>query len=88
MAALGNGVETAMLLCDRFLNEYQSIVCPGIQTKLFGRAYHLIEPEEFKKFEEAGGHSDATKCIRVVGNSARWTLEILLDKGIVSLSQD
>jgi hypothetical protein len=41
--------------------------------------------EEFKKLEEAGAHSNPEKCARIVGNAARWTLEILLDNGAVEL---
>ncbi len=83
--ALGEAVSIAGQLCNRYLQEYGSILCPGIQKKLFGRSFNLGNPEEFKAFEEAGGHSDPDKCLRVVGNSARWVMEILLDKGIVEL---
>jgi hypothetical protein len=38
-----------------------------------------------RKFQEAGGISDPDKCCRVVGNAARWVMEILLDKGAVEL---
>jgi len=86
MEALSGGMETAKLFCSKFINEYQSILCPGVQTRVYGKAYRLSDPDEFKKFEEAGAHSDPTKCMSVVGNSARWALEILLDRGIVKLT--
>ncbi|MBN1191959.1 MAG: C_GCAxxG_C_C family protein [Dehalococcoidales bacterium] len=86
MEAFTEGMETAKLLCQRFLREYQSILCPDIQKRLFGRSYRLSDPDEFQRFEEAGAHSDPAKCMNVVGNSARWVMEILLDKGVVILS--
>jgi hypothetical protein len=82
---LRNAIQTAKLLCDRFGQEYGSILCPAIQTKLFGRTYYLPDPDEFQKFLKAGGHSDPTKCMHIVGNAAKWTMEILLDKGVIEL---
>jgi len=82
---LRNAIRTARLLCDRFVNEYGSILCPAIQAKLFGRTYYLPDPDEFQKFLKAGGHSDPTKCMHIVGNASKWTMEILLDKGVVEL---
>jgi hypothetical protein len=83
--ALGNAISVVSPLCDRYFQEYGSILCPGIQKKMFGRSFNLGNPDEFKAFEAAGGHSHPDKCLRVVGNSARWVMEILLDKGIVEL---
>jgi hypothetical protein len=87
MVALSNAIEMAKLLCQKYVREYGSILCPGIQNKLYGRSFRLNEPGEFKKFEEAGGHTDPSKCMSVVGNSARWVMEILLDMGVVTLSK-
>jgi len=82
---LRNAIGTARLLCDRYVQEYGSILCPAIQAKLFGRTYYLPDPDEFQKFLKAGGHSDPTKCMHIVGNASKWTMEILLDKGVVEL---
>jgi hypothetical protein len=80
-----NAIRTAKLLCGQFGQEYGSILCPAIQTKLYGRIYYLSDPDEYQKFLKAGGHSDPTKCMRVVGNASKWTMEILLDKGVVEM---
>ena len=56
-----------------------------LQQKFYGRQFFFLDPDEMVKFDKAGGHSDPTKCIRVVGNAARWTMEILLDKGVVEV---
>jgi hypothetical protein len=83
MEALSSAMEIARLLCQNYIKAYGSILCPEIQSKLFGRAFRLNEPGEFKAFEQAGGHTDPSKCMSVVGNSALWAMEILIDKGIV-----
>ena len=83
MGALARGIETAQMLGKRFVQEYGSILCPQIQSKIFGRSFNLQNPADWKAFEEAGGHSDPSKCMNIVGNAVRWTLEILTEKGIV-----
>ena len=55
------------------------------QRQLYGRFFYLEDEEEFKKMDEAGGHSNPEKCPRIVGNASRWTMEILLDNGAVTL---
>ena len=72
--------ELARALIDKFVNEYGSVICKDIQKKLMGRSYDLLDPEEFKEFEKAGGHTD--KCPIVVGNASKWTVKILLREEI------
>ena len=80
---LGNAMECARLLCGRFTETYGSILCPGVQTRLYGRSFNLRDEKDWQAFMDAGAHSDPTKCMSVVGNAARWTLEILMDKKAV-----
>jgi len=54
-------------------------------TQKFGRPFYLNDPDEFRKLEEAGGHTDPQKCVDVVGQAASWAMEILLNKGAVEL---
>ena len=74
-----NAMQIAMPLFYKYIEEYGTTLCPQIQTKLFGRLFYVLDEEEMKKFEEAGGHED--KCTRVVASAARWTMKILLEKG-------
>jgi hypothetical protein len=69
----------------KYIGEYGTITCANIQLQLYNRFFYLEDMEEFKKLEEAGAHSNPQKCPRIVGNAARWTLEILLDNGAVEL---
>ncbi|MFX0202482.1 MAG: C-GCAxxG-C-C family protein [Candidatus Hodarchaeota archaeon] len=82
---LGNALGVAKLLYDKYVKEYGTILCPAIQQQLFGRHYFLLDPDDQEKFEKAGGHSDPSKCIHIVGNAARWTMEILLNKDVVEV---
>ncbi len=78
-------IGVAKLLYDKHIKEYGSIICADIQALLFGRVYHFDDPEEAKKFVEAGGPTDPKKCVNVVGNAARWVIEILFEKDVIKL---
>jgi C_GCAxxG_C_C family probable redox protein len=65
-------------LHDRFIEEYGSVICKDVQTKIMGRSYDFWNPKEREEFDKAGGHSD--KCPDVVGKAAKWTVEILMDE--------
>lgn len=62
---------------DRFIEEYESIICSDIQKKLFGRSFNLLNEDEKVLFEKMGGHRD--KCPIVVGKAAAWAAEIILN---------
>jgi C_GCAxxG_C_C family probable redox protein len=74
--------EAPMLLANRFWKEYGTINCVNIQRQLFGRFYYAVDPDESEKMLKAGVH-EPTKCPHIVGNAARWVMEILLDKNAV-----
>jgi C_GCAxxG_C_C family probable redox protein len=78
-------MEVARSFCKKFIRQYGSILCPQIQAKLFGRSFNHQDPADWQAFIEAGAHTDPTKCMSVVGNAARWTLETLIEKRVVSL---
>lgn len=78
--ALQSTMETSKAFCDKFIEEYGSILCPDVQKKIYGRSFNLQEPSEWDAFMAAGAHTDPTKCMRVVGNAARWALETLIEK--------
>lgn len=78
--ALGGAMEVSGAFCKKFTGEYGSILCPGIQEKIYGRSFNLQDPSDWDAFIAAGAHSDPTKCMRVVGNAARWVLETLIEK--------
>jgi C_GCAxxG_C_C family probable redox protein len=69
--------------CDKFIGEYGSILCPQVQTKIYGRSFDLQDAGQWQAFIDAGAHSDPTKCMSVVGNAAKWTLEVLMDASVV-----
>jgi C_GCAxxG_C_C family probable redox protein len=69
------GMSLAKRLHDKFVEEYGSVLCKGIQKKIMGRSYRLCDPKEREEFIAAGGHTD--KCPDVVGKAARWTVGLL-----------
>ncbi len=76
-ASFANGRK----LHDRFMAEYGTVVCRELHTKLFGRPYFLPDPDEVKKFNDAGGHDRV--CTDVCGKAARWVAEIAFDEGLI-----
>ncbi|MFQ3621855.1 MAG: C-GCAxxG-C-C family protein [Spirochaetales bacterium] len=68
-------------LHKKFIETYGTVTCREIHTKIMGRPFYIKDPEELRKFDEAGAHTD--KCTSVVGNAARWTVEILLEEGLI-----
>ena len=59
----------------RFIEEFGTVTCREIHTRIMGRPFYIKDPDELKKFDEAGAHAD--KCTRVVALAAQWTAEIL-----------
>ncbi|HTY63464.1 MAG TPA: C-GCAxxG-C-C family protein [Acidobacteriota bacterium] len=80
LADLSRAMDAARSFCDKFVREYGSILCPQVQTKIYGRSFNLQDPADWEAFMAAGAHSDPTKCMSVVGNAARWALETLLER--------
>ena len=74
--------DLAKRLADRFGEEFGGTICRDVQTRVFGRSFDLRDPEDFRRFEEAGGHDD--KCPDVVGKAARMVVEIILEAGLVT----
>ena len=85
MEELSRAMEAARSFCNKFISHYGSILCPHVQTRIFGRSFNLQDPADWKAFEEAGAHSDPTKCMSVVGNAAQWVLETLIEMRVVTL---
>jgi len=68
-------------LVQKFLDEYGTVTCADIQTKMMGRSFDLYT--EWPEFLAAGGHLNA--CTSVVGNAAKWVAELIVEisrKGI------
>lgn len=60
-------------LVNRFLEEYNTVICEKIQEQLMGRSFYMYK--EWEDFLAAGGHT--TACTVVVGNAAKWTAELI-----------
>jgi C_GCAxxG_C_C family probable redox protein len=84
MEAFSHAMGAAQSLCNKFIRQYGSILCPQLQERIYGRAFNHQDPADWQAFLDAGAHTDPTKCMSVVGNAARWTPEILIDIKAVS----
>lgn len=67
----------AKKLRDRFVEKYGTVRCRDLQQKFFGRFYNLYEPAELEAAFKAGM---LNTCSDVVGEVARMTVEIILEK--------
>ncbi|MEM2902298.1 MAG: C-GCAxxG-C-C family protein [Candidatus Bathyarchaeia archaeon] len=76
--------KMSKVLYDKFTEEFGGCTCREVQEKLFGRSYNLWDKEDYRKFEEDGGHRD--KCPSVTGKVARWVAEILLNDPALNLN--
>jgi C_GCAxxG_C_C family probable redox protein len=74
--------DLAQRLVDAFLEEIGAFTCRDVQTKRFGRPFYLRDPQQRKKFEEAGSRE---LCPDVVGRAARMTVKIILDEGLTPM---
>jgi C_GCAxxG_C_C family probable redox protein len=83
MAELSRAMEAAQLLCNKFIHHYGSILCPQLQERVFGRSFNHQDPADWQAFLDAGAHTDETKCMSVVGNAVRWTLETLIEAKVL-----
>jgi len=64
-------------LHNRFMQEYGDIQCSSVHQRIFGRTFDQWDKDEFQELLRLGAHVD--KCTAVVGNVARWTVELILD---------
>jgi C_GCAxxG_C_C family probable redox protein len=82
--ALHSSMETSRAFSNKFIDEYGFILCPGVQEKIYGRSFNLQDESDWDSFIAAGAHTDPTKCMSVVGNAARWALDMLIEKKAVT----
>jgi len=62
----------------RFTAEMGSVICGDIQKKLMGQSFNLLDPEDWEKFEAAGGHDK--HCPMVVGAATRIVVELIMEQ--------
>jgi C_GCAxxG_C_C family probable redox protein len=64
---------------EQYLKKFGSLSCPGVQKKMFGRSYNLMDREnDFIEFEKAGAHTE--KCPSVVGECSKMVAEIIYNE--------
>lgn len=73
--------EVGRALHKKFIDEYGTVICRDIMTKTYGRPFWMVDPDEFKKMDETGGHTSV--CPAVVGNGAKWTVEVIFEENLL-----
>jgi len=48
--------EIGRALHKRFVNEYGTVICRDIQTRVFGRPFWAVDPDEYRKVDAVGRH--------------------------------
>ncbi|MFZ5645909.1 MAG: C-GCAxxG-C-C family protein [Bacillota bacterium] len=76
--------QVAKELFAKFLTKYHTVICMGIIIQYYGRPYYFEDPDDAQELLELGTHS-AEKCGGIVGQVARWVMEILIEKGAVEV---
>jgi C_GCAxxG_C_C family probable redox protein len=75
--------ELVRRFTQKFAQELGSLICRDIQARIFGRPYYIADPDDFAKFEAAGGHRD--KCTDVVGRASRLAVRFILNEGLAAI---
>jgi len=73
--------EIGRALHKKFIDKYGTVICRDIMTKVYGRPFWIVDPDEYNKMEKAGGHN--TVCPDIVGNGARWAVEVIFEENLL-----
>ena len=77
-------MEQSVKLYERFLKKWGATHCSLLTRQIYGRMFWFSDPDDLVKLGEAKDRVAPNSCWNVVGNAARWTMEILIDNGIVA----
>ena len=72
-------LRLAKVLVDRFREQFGGVTCKEVQTRVLGRWYDLWDQDQYKMFNDAGGH-DPRGCPSVCGKATKLAAEIILDE--------
>ena len=84
LTSKARAMERSQLLYDRFLEKWGAVHCAMLMRQIYGRPFWFSDPDDMIKLGEAKDRVSPNSCWDVVGNSARWVMEILLDNEVVA----
>lgn len=61
-----------------FEGELKGTLCRQIHEKIYGRAFDMMDPDDYQAFLDAGGHGDEG-CLKVCGVAAQVGAEKILE---------
>jgi hypothetical protein len=70
----------AAALHGKYIEKYGGITCAGVQQRIYGRVFWLRNDEDKQGFRDAGAHELEAKRCAVVGDGARWAVELIIDE--------
>ena len=73
----GSSMLYAGQFFDRFVKEFDSTRCKGVQEHQYGRSYDFLNPEEQKQFMEVSQKTG--KCLEVVKKAVVIAADIILE---------
>ncbi len=62
-----------------FEGELNGTLCRQIHEKIYGRAFDMMDPDDYQAFLDAGGHDDSG-CLKVSGVAAQVGAEKILER--------
>jgi len=72
-------LRLAKNLVDRFREQFGGTTCKEVQTRVLRRWYDLWDQNQYRMFNETGGHGPRG-CPSVCGKAARLAAEIISDE--------
>lgn len=69
-------LQAANRFCRLFEEEFGTCMCAGVQERLFGRSFDLLDPADMQEFAAAGAQK---KCRIAAGKAVRIAGEMLLE---------
>jgi C_GCAxxG_C_C family probable redox protein len=70
-------LQLARAYYTKFESEVGHVLCRDIRVARLGRFYDTVDPDEHRKFNEAGGNE---ACAEVAAKAARLAAEFILDE--------
>ena len=77
-------MKQSIRLHEHFLDKWGATHCSMLTRQIYGRMFWFNDPDDLEKLGEVKDRVAPKSCWDVVGNSARWTMEILMDNGIIT----
>jgi len=73
--------EAGRALHQKFIDEYGTVICRDIETKVLGRPFFLSDKDDYLKADALGNHSKVSP--ETVAKACKWTVEVIFEQGLL-----